>query len=257
MAGPRRRPRDRAGQRELDVVRQGSRRSAPAGEAAAAARRGGEHRPGARRLPPAGRDRPGLVEAIATTPGVAPYFDLSFQHSSETVLRRMRRFGSTERFSSCSHRSARGPDRRSPQQLHRRLPGRDRGRRRRARAIPDRCAPRCDRRLRLLRRGRHRGRRAARQGRRRRPSPSGYERVARTRRGAVAQRAEDRIGEAVEVLVDTVRSGIGSRAAAEHQAPEVDGSTSLVGAGLRRLRRAISSSGSRRLRGRSHRGTAG
>jgi ribosomal protein S12 methylthiotransferase RimO len=42
--------------------------------------------------------RPGLVEAIATTPGVAAYFDLSFQHSSEPVLRRMRRFGSTARF---------------------------------------------------------------------------------------------------------------------------------------------------------------
>jgi ribosomal protein S12 methylthiotransferase len=42
--------------------------------------------------------RPGLVTAIATTPGVAPYFDLSFQHASEPVLRRMRRFGSTERF---------------------------------------------------------------------------------------------------------------------------------------------------------------
>jgi ribosomal protein S12 methylthiotransferase len=42
--------------------------------------------------------RPGLVTTIATTPGVAPYFDLSFQHSSEPVLRRMRRFGSTERF---------------------------------------------------------------------------------------------------------------------------------------------------------------
>jgi ribosomal protein S12 methylthiotransferase RimO len=42
--------------------------------------------------------RPGLVRAIATTPGVADYFDLSFQHSSEAVLRRMRRFGSTESF---------------------------------------------------------------------------------------------------------------------------------------------------------------
>jgi ribosomal protein S12 methylthiotransferase len=42
--------------------------------------------------------RPGLVRAIATTPGVADYFDMSFQHSSETVLRRMRRFGSTESF---------------------------------------------------------------------------------------------------------------------------------------------------------------
>ncbi|WP_258347942.1 30S ribosomal protein S12 methylthiotransferase RimO [Saccharopolyspora gregorii] len=42
--------------------------------------------------------RPGLVRTIATTPGVTPYFDLSFQHASETVLRRMRRFGSTESF---------------------------------------------------------------------------------------------------------------------------------------------------------------
>ena len=42
--------------------------------------------------------RPSLVEVIAATPGVAPYFDLSFQHASEPVLRRMRRFGSRERF---------------------------------------------------------------------------------------------------------------------------------------------------------------
>jgi tRNA A37 methylthiotransferase MiaB len=42
--------------------------------------------------------RPSLVQAIATTPGVAPYFDLSFQHASATVLRRMRRFGSRPDF---------------------------------------------------------------------------------------------------------------------------------------------------------------
>ncbi|TVT37490.1 30S ribosomal protein S12 methylthiotransferase RimO [Amycolatopsis rhizosphaerae] len=42
--------------------------------------------------------RPDLVRVIATTPGVADYFDLSFQHSSEPVLRRMRRFGSTGSF---------------------------------------------------------------------------------------------------------------------------------------------------------------
>jgi ribosomal protein S12 methylthiotransferase len=42
--------------------------------------------------------RPTLVEAIATTAGVAPYFDLSFQHASGPVLRRMRRFGDRERF---------------------------------------------------------------------------------------------------------------------------------------------------------------
>ena len=42
--------------------------------------------------------RPSLLEAIATTPGVAPYFDLSFQHAAPGVLRRMKRFGSTEAF---------------------------------------------------------------------------------------------------------------------------------------------------------------
>jgi ribosomal protein S12 methylthiotransferase len=42
--------------------------------------------------------RPGLIEAIASTPGVVPYFDLSFQHASAPVLRRMRRFGDPESF---------------------------------------------------------------------------------------------------------------------------------------------------------------
>ncbi|QXJ25007.1 30S ribosomal protein S12 methylthiotransferase RimO [Actinomadura graeca] len=42
--------------------------------------------------------RPGLIEAICGTPGVAPYFDLSFQHASGPVLRAMRRFGDRERF---------------------------------------------------------------------------------------------------------------------------------------------------------------
>jgi ribosomal protein S12 methylthiotransferase len=42
--------------------------------------------------------RPGLIEVLAGTPGVAPYFDLSFQHASGSVLRAMRRFGDRERF---------------------------------------------------------------------------------------------------------------------------------------------------------------
>ncbi|MEA5361533.1 30S ribosomal protein S12 methylthiotransferase RimO [Amycolatopsis sp., V23-08] len=42
--------------------------------------------------------RPSLLETLAGTPGVAPYFDLSFQHASGPVLRRMRRFGDRERF---------------------------------------------------------------------------------------------------------------------------------------------------------------
>ena len=46
--------------------------------------------------------RPGLLEVIAGSGGhgdvIAPYFDLSFQHSSPSLLRRMRRFGGTDDF---------------------------------------------------------------------------------------------------------------------------------------------------------------
>ena len=42
--------------------------------------------------------RPGLIAVMASTPGVAPYFDLSFQHASGSVLRAMRRFGDGDRF---------------------------------------------------------------------------------------------------------------------------------------------------------------
>lgn len=42
--------------------------------------------------------RPTLVDAMLSTPGVVPYFDLSFQHASTPLLRRMKRFGGTESF---------------------------------------------------------------------------------------------------------------------------------------------------------------
>ncbi len=42
--------------------------------------------------------RDSLIDVLAGTPGVVPYFDLSFQHASGPLLRRMRRFGDTERF---------------------------------------------------------------------------------------------------------------------------------------------------------------
>ncbi|MBA0051908.1 30S ribosomal protein S12 methylthiotransferase RimO [Streptomyces sp. AJS327] len=42
--------------------------------------------------------RPGLIDVLTGTPGVMPYFDLSFQHSAPGVLRAMRRFGDTDRF---------------------------------------------------------------------------------------------------------------------------------------------------------------
>lgn len=42
--------------------------------------------------------RPTLLQAMIATEKTAPYFDLSFQHTSPTVLRRMRRFGDSEKF---------------------------------------------------------------------------------------------------------------------------------------------------------------
>ncbi|MEU9998747.1 30S ribosomal protein S12 methylthiotransferase RimO [Streptomyces sp. NPDC050848] len=42
--------------------------------------------------------RPGLIDVLTSTDKVVPYFDLSFQHSAPDVLRAMRRFGDTDRF---------------------------------------------------------------------------------------------------------------------------------------------------------------
>jgi len=42
--------------------------------------------------------RPSLLQAMVSTEKVVPYFDISFQHASETLLRRMRRFGDREKF---------------------------------------------------------------------------------------------------------------------------------------------------------------
>jgi ribosomal protein S12 methylthiotransferase len=42
--------------------------------------------------------RPGLLDVMCATDGVAAYFDLSFQHASGPLLRRMRRFGDRESF---------------------------------------------------------------------------------------------------------------------------------------------------------------
>jgi ribosomal protein S12 methylthiotransferase len=42
--------------------------------------------------------RPDLLDAMASVPGVVPYFDISFQHASAPLLRSMRRFGGREAF---------------------------------------------------------------------------------------------------------------------------------------------------------------
>jgi ribosomal protein S12 methylthiotransferase len=146
-------------QRELDVLRQGPRRPRPAREAPARAdaRMPGIERVRVSYLQPA-EVRPGLLEAMADTPGVMPWYDLSFQHASPTVLRRMRRFGGTEPFLDLIGRIRdRQPDAGVRSNVIVGFPGEteeDVEELERFLAGPTRCR-RC---LRLLRRGRHRGR---------------------------------------------------------------------------------------------------
>jgi ribosomal protein S12 methylthiotransferase len=171
--------------------------------------------------------RPGLVETIATTPGVAAYYDLSFQHSSEPVLRRMRRFGSTDRFLEllASARTL-APEAGARSNF---IVG-----------FPGETEQDVNELVRFLTEARldaigvfdysdEDGTEAA-------ALPGKldedaiklrYARISDLADELCAQRAEDRLGSTVEVLVDSVADGeIEGRA--EHQAPEVDGSTTLV-----------------------------
>ena len=177
--------------------------------------------------------RPGLIEAIATTPGVAAYFDLSFQHASEPVLRRMRRFGSAERFLQllAAIRSL-APEAGVRSNFIVGFPGE-------TRADVDEL-------VRFLEAARLDavgvfdysdeegteaaglpGKVSAATIRRR------YGKITTLVEELCAQRAEERIGSSVEVLVESVGETVEGRAA--HQAPEVDGTTTLVTGGEVRL----------------------
>ncbi|BCJ54812.1 ribosomal protein S12 methylthiotransferase RimO [Actinoplanes sp. NBRC 14428] len=175
--------------------------------------------------------RPGLVEVIATTPGVAAYYDLSFQHSSEPVLRRMRRFGSTEKFLEllASARTL-APEAGARSNFIVGFPGETR------QDVEELVRFLTEARLDAIGvfdysdedgteavglPGKVREDTIKRR----------YARISDLADELCAQRAEDRLGSLVEVMIDTVDAGeIEGRA--EHQAPEVDGSTTLVaGAG--------------------------
>jgi MiaB/RimO family radical SAM methylthiotransferase len=172
--------------------------------------------------------RPGLVEVIATTPGVAPYFDLSFQHASESVLRRMRRFGSTTRFLELleSIRSL-APEAGARSNVIVGFPGETKAdiielerflteSRLDAIGVFDYSDEEGTEAVDLD------GKVSAATISRR------YARISALAEELCNQRAEERIGSTVDVLVESVDSdGIEGRGA--HQAPEVDGSTMLTG----------------------------
>jgi len=173
--------------------------------------------------------RPSLVEVLAGTPGVAPYYDLSFQHSSEAVLRRMRRFGDTDRFLALLDQvRALAPAAGVRSNVIVGFPGETRADV--AELTRFLTAARLDA-IGVFGYSDEDGTEAA-----------GYDRKVRAdvidRRVArmtelvdelMAQRAEERLGETVEVLVEAV-TGDGLEGRAAHQAPEVDGATLVTGA---------------------------
>ena len=172
--------------------------------------------------------RPSLLEAIASTPGVAPYFDLSFQHASPSVLRRMKRFGSTDSFLDILARvRALAPDAGARSNVIVGFPGETEDdlaelERFLTEAQLDAIG--------VFGYSDEDGTDAAGFADKLDPDviAARVERIATLADELVAQRAEDRIGTRVDVLVEETADGeIVGRAA--HQGPEVDGSTRLVG----------------------------
>ncbi|MBA2389824.1 MAG: 30S ribosomal protein S12 methylthiotransferase RimO [Geodermatophilaceae bacterium] len=174
--------------------------------------------------------RPGLLRVIAQTPGVAPYFDLSFQHASEPLLRRMRRFGSRERFVAllesirelAPQAGARsnvivgfpGETEQDVQELERFL----------VEARLDAVG--------VFGYSDEDGTEAASYDAKLDHDTirQRVERVSALAEELTAQRAEERIGTTIDVLVETTDGNSRAEGRAAHQAPEVDGTTTLRGA---------------------------
>jgi MiaB/RimO family radical SAM methylthiotransferase len=176
--------------------------------------------------------RPSLLTALATVPGVAAYFDLSFQHASEPVLRRMRRFGSTARFLDLlAEVRALRPDAGARSNVIVGFPGETRA----DVATLERflVEARLDA-VGVFGYSDEDGTEAAGYDRkvRRDTIARRVSKLSRLAELLTAQRAEERVGDTVEVLVESPADAAGRGAVegrAEHQAPEVDGSTTVFG----------------------------
>jgi ribosomal protein S12 methylthiotransferase RimO len=176
--------------------------------------------------------RPGLLDVIASTEGVAPYFDLSFQHASGPVLRRMRRFGDPRRFLDLlAQVRERAPEAGVRSNFIVGFPGETQEQ------FDDLVAFLSEARLDVIGvfgYSDEEGTEAA--------SFDGKlaqeivdERVAALSELAeelAAQRAEERIGSELEILIEEDLGDGGYEGRAAHQGPEVDGSVTVQGIGL-------------------------
>jgi ribosomal protein S12 methylthiotransferase len=175
--------------------------------------------------------RPSLVDVLTSTPGVAAYFDLSFQHGSETVLRRMRRFGGRQRFVELLDTiRAKVPTAGARSNVIVGFPGETEADV--AELEQFLIEARLDA-VGVFGYSDEDGTEA--EGMTGKLDPDEVarrvERVSGLADELVAQRAEDRIGEQLSVLVESIDRDV-AEGRGEHQAPEVDGSVTLASAGL-------------------------
>jgi ribosomal protein S12 methylthiotransferase len=171
--------------------------------------------------------RPGLVEAIARTDGVAPYFDLSFQHAAGPLLRRMRRFGDAEQFLALLETiRAKSPAAGVRSNFIVGFPGETDDD---VRVLCDFLAAAELDAIGIFGYSDEDGTEAATMDEQIGADEirDRVEVVTRLAEELTAQRAERRHGEVVEVLVETVGPGRVAEGRALHQGPEVDGSTRL------------------------------
>jgi ribosomal protein S12 methylthiotransferase RimO len=172
--------------------------------------------------------RPGLIEVMTGTPGVVPYFDLSFQHASGPVLRRMRRFGDTERFVELLDRiRERAPEAGARSNFIVGFPGETEA----DLAELERflVAARLDA-VGVFGYSDEDGTEAAAfDGKHDEDTVrERAERLAVLAEELTSQRAEERVGELVEVLVERAEGPGRCEGRAAHQAPEIDGTTTVL-----------------------------
>ena len=179
--------------------------------------------------------RPGLIDVLCSTPGLVPYFDLSFQHASGPLLRSMRRFGDSERFLQLlASIRARSPDAGVRSNVIVGFPGEtDRD----LTTLTDfLAAARLDV-IGVFGYSDEDGTEAFGYDNKLDKSEieSRVEHISRLAEELTSQRAEERIGQRVTVLVESVHpvGGFAAECAvegrAEHQGPDVDGTTLLSG----------------------------
>ncbi|MGW7578600.1 30S ribosomal protein S12 methylthiotransferase RimO [Streptomyces sp. NPDC054765] len=171
--------------------------------------------------------RPGLIDVLTGTDKVAPYFDLSFQHSAPGVLRSMRRFGGTDSFLELLETiRTKAPQAGARSNFIVGFPGESES----DLAELERfiTEARLDA-IGVFGYSDEDGTEAASYEDKVDPDVVA-ERLARVSRLAeelTAQRAEERVGETVRVLVDRIDDEDGIVGRAAHQAPETDGGTLL------------------------------